>query len=282
MGNVMAMLDGHSWQPLMTTCKRDADAGWDTIWKMMYVAAFGPEIGQCFQQTVPMQLLNSHGEAAYNKMSDVACWKNMVMPQNSAVAFMTEMSSLDNDRRGVGINRALSALVDYCKRQNKEEIKWRNQHILTDKIFTGLYAEIDTVLPSLLYICAPKKPKQSKASASSLRFKQGASHAQPAQDSVKLDKCGKIVYDWLDTEILSYIRLLLQWQSGGGSSHVSASHHRSLQCFRYQGNSHHEGVSQTEITLKEWQRAIAKLHAGLMEEDYYGFTQADYRVNKKE
>jgi hypothetical protein len=279
MGNVMAMLDGHSWQPLMTTCKRDADAGWDTIWKMMYVAAFGPEIGQCFQQTVPMQLLNSHGEAAYNKMSDVACWKNMVMPQNSAVAFMTEMSSLDNDRRGVGINRALSALVDYCKRQNKEEIKGRNKHILDDKIYKGLYAEIDKILPYLEYVCAPKKPRQSKGGVSSLRSNQQSTDTPDTapKEPAKLEAAGKIVYEWLDTDNLSFIRMMLEWQSGGGSAHVTASFHRTLQCFRYQGNSQHESVSKCEVTLTEWQAAIAKRHAaGPVEENYSGSTQADF------
>ena len=57
-------------------------------------------------ETVPVQLLNCYGEASYNKMNDAACWKNMVMPQRSGAAFMTEMASLDTDRRGVGMNRA--------------------------------------------------------------------------------------------------------------------------------------------------------------------------------
>jgi hypothetical protein len=64
---------------------------------------------------------------------------------------------------------------------------------------------------------------------------------------------------------------------------VSASFHRTLQCFRYQGNSQHESVPHPQVTLKEWQTAIAKRHAaGPVEENYGGSTQADYRVDADE
>jgi hypothetical protein len=57
-------------------------------------------------ETMPVQLLNCYGEASYNKMNETNYWKNMVMPQKSGAAFMNEMASLYNDRRGVGMIRA--------------------------------------------------------------------------------------------------------------------------------------------------------------------------------
>jgi hypothetical protein len=45
MGTVMAMLDGSSRQPLMTTCRRDPAESDDRMWMRMYVVAFGPRVG---------------------------------------------------------------------------------------------------------------------------------------------------------------------------------------------------------------------------------------------
>ena len=81
------------------------------------------------------------------------------------------------------------------------------------------------------------------------------------KDVAQLDQHAKILYEWLDQEKVSRIRMLANWQSGGGVSFIAAVYHRGTQCFRYQGNSLHDskpGVSA--VSLKEFQASIKERH----------------------
>ena len=77
----------------------------------------------------------------------------------------------------------------------------------------------------------------------------------------ELDKHAQVLYEWLDTERVSRIRMMIQWQGAGGLPYVASTHHRATQCFRYLGNSQHNiAPRQTQITLAEWQQAIQERH----------------------
>ena len=111
-----------------------------------------------------------------------------------------------------------------------------------------LYAEIDTILPSLQYCLAPQKAKVSKAGSSSLRSGIRESSDQAQKETSQLDVHAKILYEWLDKSKVSRIRMLLTWQSAGGLSYVASVHHRAAQCFRYHGNTLHNKVQQDDVS----------------------------------
>ena len=90
-----------------------------------------------------------------------------------------------------------------------------------------------------------------------------------------LDVHGKKLFEGLDTEEPSRIRMLATWQSAGGLSFVSVCHHRAAQCFRYHGNSEHGG---TTVSLEEFQEAIKERHRqGSRGMEAESSTQADFK-----
>ena len=128
------------------------------------------------------------------------------------------------------------------------------------KKYDELYAEIAKILPSLEYCLAPKKVSE-KSGAASLRSTAQVSEGFKQKDPKDLKVHAKAVYEWLDTTKVSRIRMLMQWQASGGLSFVSSTHHRGAQCFRYYGNSEHDGGIKNEVSLAEFQECIIKRHS---------------------
>ena len=173
---------------------------------------------------------------------------------------MTEFCSPTDERRGIAANRWLHAVVTYCKHQQSDKIKMQNKALLNEKKYEELYAEINKILPSLEYCLAPKKVSE-KSGAASLRSTAEVSEGFVKKDPKELMTQAKVVYEWLDTGKVSRIRMLMQWQASGGLSFVSSTHHRGAQCFRYYGNSEHDGGIKNEVSLAEFQECIIKRHS---------------------
>ena len=211
-------------------------------------------------ETPPVQMLNAYGEAKYAKMSDPSVWEQLSKPLKTGAEYMTELCSTDPERRGVGINRFLHALISYCEHQLDGDIRKRNEVVLEPTKCKELYTEIDDLLPSLKYCLAPRKTPK-KEGAASLR----ASAAAPvvsgsAASRPELDKHARIIHEWLAGSKPSRIRMLLHWQSAGGLSHVASVYHRTAQCFVKHGNKLHEGIPGEVVTLQEFQGGIRCRH----------------------
>ena len=208
-------------------------------------------------ETLPVQLINGYGESAYTKMSDEEVWKAFAKPQVSGAQWMTELCSPEEERRGIGLNRFLLAMVNYAKYQKSETVKEKNKKILADSIFDGLNSEVDRMLPSFEYCLAFKKEKTPEGS-SALRGKASQAEGMPqnekSEETLKAET--KKVYEWLKTDQRSYIRMMMVWQSCGGLSHVAASHHRGAQCFRYVGNMLHDEKKANDVSLEEFQASV--------------------------
>ena len=77
----------------------------------------------------------------------------------------------------------------------------------------------------------------------------------------ELDRLPKELYDWMDVGKVSRIRMMMQWQGAGGLPFVASVHHLATQCFKYHGNSKHDGGGEQKgITLAEWQEAVKERH----------------------
>ena len=126
--------------------------------------------------------------------------------------------------------------------------------------FKEFYKEIDKILPSLEYCLAPKKASE-KSGAASLRSSAAPSQTYVAKDPAELDKHTKVLYEWLDREEVSRIRMMLNWQAASGLSFVAQVHHRACVCFRYHGNSKHGDCSINAVTLQEFQDSVKCRHA---------------------
>ena len=78
-----------------------------------------------------------------------------------------------------------------------------------------------------------------------------------ARGAVEFDKYAKELFEWMDAKTLSRIRMKPQWQGVGGLPYVASVHHRATQCFKYEGNSKHDGgTEQKGITLGTRQTAF--------------------------
>ena len=131
----------------------------------------------------------------------------------SGAQYMTELCDEAADRRGVGLNRWLQVVLNFCKYQLDVCIKSQNESLLQADKCRVLYAEIGRILPAIEYCLAPKKESE-KSGVSSLR----SSGIDPpavstSKDEGMLDQNAKILYDWLDTTTVSRIRMLMNWQS---------------------------------------------------------------------
>ena len=233
-------------------------------------------------ETLPATLLNVYGEAKYVKLADAEVWKNLCQPMKSGAKYMTELCSSDEERRGVGLNRWLHALLVFCKYQNTDVVKKQNKFLLQAKLTDELYTEIDKILPALEYCLAPKKQTMKSGSVA---LRCGAAPAPsdgPARVAGMLDKNAKILYEWLAIDAPSRIRMLFTWQSAGGLSHVAAAYHRATQCFRYEGNALHLGPG-SQVSLEDFQVAIKSRHTSGMAQDREAGaaelqTQADFEL----
>ena len=59
-------------------------------------------------ETLPSQCLNAYGPAKYAKMSDPDVWANFNLPLKSGGLWMTELCSIDAERRGIGLKTTVS------------------------------------------------------------------------------------------------------------------------------------------------------------------------------
>ena len=230
-------------------------------------------------ETLPPQMLNAYGEAKYNRMGNEKLWGHVVKELRSGAMYMTEFASGDMERRGIAYNRFALAMVMYLKHQLSEEVKHQNAYIMKPELFTALYEEIKAVLPRLEYTLAPRKFGK-KDGAQSLR----AAAVEPAVSNQKqvpeLKEHAKTVYDWLNQPGGSRIRMLMHWQAAGGLSHVSAVHHRVCSAFKEYGNSFHDHMGGTQVSMEEFQEAVVSRHslgdAGVDNEQEKA-TQEDFR-----
>ena len=83
-------------------------------------------------ETAPAQLLNAHGVSKVVTMSDAAVWDALVEPLSSGAMYGTELASETPERRGVGLNRAFHALVEYCSLQLSENTRKANEYCLKE------------------------------------------------------------------------------------------------------------------------------------------------------
>ena len=79
-------------------------------------------------ETAPSQLLNAYGVSKVVTMSDAAVWDALVEPLSSGAMYGTELASETPKRRGVGLNRAVHALVEYCSLQLSENTRKANEY----------------------------------------------------------------------------------------------------------------------------------------------------------
>ena len=74
-----------------------------------------------------------------------------------------------------------------------------------------------------------------------------------------LDANALKLWEWLQTDKVSRVRMLATWQGAGGLSFVAQCYHRAMQCFKYHGNAEYsEGDSA--VSLEEVQRAVKSRH----------------------
>ena len=211
-------------------------------------------------ETPPVQMLNAYGEAKYAKMSDPSVWEHLSKPLKTGAEYMTELCSPEAERRGVGINRFLHAILSYRDYQLDSEIRKRNEFVLQEKIFKELYEEIEKIVPSLKYCLAPRKTPVKEGAASLRASAVAPAVSGPIVTKPELENHARIIHEWLVGTKPSRIRMLLHWQSAGGLSHVAAVYHRAMQCFVKHGNKLHEGIAGELVTLQEFQEGIRCRH----------------------
>jgi hypothetical protein len=119
-------------------------------------------------ETLPAQMLNAYGIGRYSQLTDQAVWEHLTKPLKTGAAYMTEYASKDGERRGIAINRWLLSVLNFCQYQKQSTTQMQNESILKDKMCKEVYAEIDKILPALVYCLAPKKAGV-KSGASALR-----------------------------------------------------------------------------------------------------------------
>ena len=209
-------------------------------------------------ETLPAQLLNVYGRASYVQVDEKRMWQHLNRPQKTGARYMMELAASDAERRGVGLNRYLQILVDFCQYQTMPEIKAQNQVIMKEAMYLQLNAEVDEMLPVFKALLAPRKARESSG-ASALRT--GIKSDQPASkysDQTALKQHAERLYRWIKQQ-QSRIRMLMTWQACGGLSFVVSVHQKAVQCFVQYGNSEHEGLD-TAVSLQEFQDAVVSRH----------------------
>ena len=215
-------------------------------------------------ENLPSQLLNVYGEAKYHKSSDATLWAHMCEPLKSGASWASEWCDSDDGRRGVATNRWVLTVHQWCKTQLTPERKYQNEKVLNSGMFTELYSEIEAIFPALEYCLAPKKEFEKKGAAG---MRSGATQVvSDVKDPKLLQQHAKTLYEWLDLEKPSRVRMLLHWQALGGHSYVASVYHRAAQVFRYHGNTNQEVSGQT-ISLEQFQAAVVSRHQTSFVED---------------
>ena len=208
-------------------------------------------------ETLPCQMLNAYGPAKFAKLSDETVWAALSEPLKSGGMYMTELCSMEPERRGVGINRMLHAMKLYCEYQKTADVMKQNKAIIKEAMYDKVYQEIENILPHLEYCLAPKK-QYTKAGSSALRS-SGLEAVVSRRSDSDLDAHAKALYEGLQTNKISRLRMLVHWQSAGGMSFVAGCHHRAAQCFRYFGEALHEREGK-EVSLTAFQNCIKERH----------------------
>ena len=212
-------------------------------------------------ETLPSQLLNVYGPSKFAKLSDKQVWTEMQEPLKSGAVWMSEMCSKEPERRGVGINRFIHAMKTFCEYHNDPSVQAANKAVLNAAMYEELYREIQMILPSLRYCLAPKKQYQKKGAAALRSSGMDEKVLAERKTEPELNQHAKKLYEWLDKNTLSRVRMMAHWQSCGGMAFVAQCHHRAATCFRYHGNSFHgAGPSQQEVSLAEFQAAVRLRH----------------------
>ena len=88
-------------------------------------------------------------------------------------------------------------------------------------MYKDLYVEIAKILPSLTYCLAPKKAFEKGGSSLLRASAVDNAVATVSKSEPDLDKHAKTVYDWLDKNKPSRIRMLQTWQSAARMSLVA-------------------------------------------------------------
>ena len=114
------------------------------------------------------------------------------------------------------------------------------------------------VLPSVQYCLAPKKVAYSSGAASLRRFAVPAEAPVSARDPQELERHAEVLYNFVDPPKVSRIRMMLNFQGGGGLPYCASVHHLVTQCFRQYGNKKHQ--DQAVVCLSEFQAAIIERH----------------------
>ena len=83
-------------------------------------------------ETPPSQMLNAYGQSSFVKKTDAEVWEGLVEPLPTGAMYGTELASSSVERRGVGLNRAFHALVEYCSLQTSEEARKANEYCLKE------------------------------------------------------------------------------------------------------------------------------------------------------
>ena len=136
-------------------------------------------------------MLNAYGPAKFVKMADTDVWRHFATPLKSGALYMTELVSVNPERRGVGIDRWLHAVKVFCEYQQEAGTRKHNEALLETKKCSELYEEIDRILPSLAYCLAPQK-QRAKEGASSLRSSGMETNAGgTGTDDTELNRHGK-------------------------------------------------------------------------------------------
>jgi hypothetical protein len=209
-------------------------------------------------ETAPGQMLNTYGLAKYSIMSNEEVWGNVTQPLKSGAEFMTEYASKEAERRGIGINRWLKSLYDYLEYQRTAEQKKKNKFILKETVYDMFYAEIDKILPSVEYCLAPKKVAVSSGAASLRSSAAPAQAPVSAKSPVELDRHAEVLFKFVDPTEVSRIRMMLNFQGGGGLPYCASVHHLVTQCFRQYGNKKHQ--DDATVSVSEFQAAIKERH----------------------
>ena len=225
-------------------------------------------------ETVPAQMLNGYGMAAFAKMPPDKVWAELNKPLKSGAKYMTELCSPEDERRGVGINRFLQVLVEYLKYQKSPAIIKQNEFILKTDLFTQLYKEVDCIYVAAIYCLAAKK-QYTKHGASSLRTGVSVEEDQFKKTPEKLKEHSIVLYKWLQRP-QSRLRMLMSWQSAGGLPYVCGTHLLAHQCFVDFGNTYHDQNSGVGITEESFQNALVKRHE--MELSGHSYLKSDDHV----
>ena len=112
-------------------------------------------------ETLPAQLLNVYGRASYVQVDEKRMWQHLNRPLKTGARYMAELAASDAERRGVGLNRYLQILVDFCQYQTMPEIKAQNQVIMKEAMYLQLNAELHELVFQALLV--PRKARGAGA-----------------------------------------------------------------------------------------------------------------------